>query len=677
VSEKLNIDLRKLFVKNDGVGLERVSMLLGDSITKIETSLVKIFEGKPLPPGKKHRNALDRGIIPIVKEISEIDLCNVLTYVVNKTPQIVKNIPFSADKKDGSSQLADSTKKESRQKSQFERKVQDLQDKAYEAQKLIDKYYTNFSDSNNVESRIGLQNLSRNLQLVFTTTEEAQSLLTQSNRELSIAFPQLLAYNAFLENVFGFFNKFSDFSSLSSKEIDKIKSYVDKTRGVLVAIQAFDSKNPASLIGLGISALSPKIQEDLDKINKIVNPDKLLPFVKNIQSVCINIQNSVIYVLSIVSMGQRIINTAVRIVRVLQIVKRFIYVLLVALPNMFLTVGVNQAFSDGLKKIQDLLDKILKTLNQLNGILLRIIVVIEYIIAQIEEILRYVKIMILNLESCSNSDPEIVKQLKEVVTSLENSVKSLNDFKNNYKTKSSSKDNTFGDKTNKYSIRIVTEQLADEGITLKRRFGIAVDKNGVLVASSTPTFASEDSIIISEVKLILVSKKLVNPEMSELSGEGIRIINESLNFVQDDEVSINESLLDVDFSFDVNQEESLDDPNNENEDRGIGLNAFANKLPGGKKLRDRVRKRISAIIGNFSSQNPGVSVPISQNVTQGSTADTQYNKEQRIKQLQEKREELSKQRRRALLAGPAGVAIVAAKTKEIRDIDKQIEDLRK
>ena len=677
MSEKLQIELRKLFVKNDGKGLERVVSIIGDSITKAEIALVKVFEGKPLPQGKKYRNPLDAGLVPIVRQVSEIDLCNVFTYIVNKTPQLVKNIPMGADKKDGSSDSADSTKKEARSKLELDKKIQYVQDKCYEAQKLIDRYYTNFSNEVNVESRIGLYNLTRNLQLVFSTNTETTSVLDYNSKELANIFPQIQAYNSFLENVFGFFNKFSDFSNLPIKDIDKIRSYIDKTRGVLVAVQALDPKNPGSLIGLGITFLSPKIQQDIDKLNKIVNPERLLPFVKNIQAVCLNVQNTVKFVLSIIRRAQNVISTAVRVVRIMQIVRRFIYLLLVALPNMFLTVGINQAFSDGLKKIEDLLNKILNALNQLNGILVRIILSIEYIISQIEAILGHLRTIILNLESCNNADPEIVKQLKEVASSLENDLKTLKDFKNNYESKKYGKDSTFGDKRNKYNIQIITEQLSDEGISLKRRYGIALDKNGALVASSTPTFASDDSIIVNEVKLILVSKKLVNPEVSELSTESISVINESLNFLEDDDLALSDDLFDFNTNFDFENQDSLDDPDNENEEKGIGLNAFANKLPGGKKLRERVRKKINAIVGNFSSQNPNVSVPVSQNVLQQGNSNSTYNKEEKIKQLEQKKQELVKQRRRALLTGPAGAAIVAAKSKEIADIDKQIKELRK
>jgi hypothetical protein len=328
---------------------------------------------------------------------------------------------------------------------------------------------------------------------------------------------------------------------------------------------------------------------------------------------------------------------------------------------------------EGVEKLQKLLDNIIKRLTQLNQILQIIVYVVEYVILQIEQVLLYLKIIILNLENCNYADPDIVKDLKNTVASLEDTVKVLKDFKNNYENKKSSTNNTFGDVKNKYTIRIITEELADDSIDIKRRYGIALDKNGVLVASSTPTFASEDSIIIDEVKLILVSKKLVNPEISELSSESIATINDSLNFLEDDELTMEKFIDDINTDFSTSNEE-VDDPNNEDEEKGIGLNAFVNKLSGGKKLRQRVRKRLSAISGNYQSTVSSMNNPIAQKFANSQST---YSKNLKIEELQDQRVELVKQRSKALLLGPAGAAVVAAKTKEIKDIDAQITELRK
>ena len=70
-----------------------------------------------------------------------------------------------------------------------------------------------------------------------------------------------------------------------------------------------------------------------------------------------------------------------------------------------------------------------------------------------------------------------------------------------------------------------------------RRYGIALDINGILAAQSTPTFASDDNIIIQEVKLILASKGLIPNLPSPLSIAELNILENALAFLEDDSLS--------------------------------------------------------------------------------------------------------------------------------------------
>lgn len=664
-------DISKVLNATDAKGLEKAVLIVNSVVTRIELSLITVFEGKPLPPGKNHRNPLDKGIVPIVRDLSQIDLCNVLTYTVSKVPNLVKNIPSAANKRDGSSDSADSTKKEARQKSPLEKSIQFVQDKAFEAQKLIDNYYALYGTANDLSARNALLILCRNLEITLQSVNQSDLVV---NQDVVKVFPQLKAYNNFIENAFGYFNRFLDLSLASNAEIEKVTSYIDKTRNILVAIQLFDIKNPAQLLTIGLSFLPQSVQRDIENLNKIVKPEKLLPFLKSIQSACLNIQTQANFLLSAIRSGQTLVSTLVSVVKVFKVIINLLLALLSALPNIFTTVGLNAILMrNGINKVDKLLENVIKRLDQLNFILLRCVSVVEYVVSKIEEILFYLRIIIANLENCNYADPQIVKDLKTTAESLENVNKTLRDFKENYENKKSSTDKSFGDRRNKYTIRIVTEEVTDEGITLKRRYGIALDKYGALVASSTPTFASEDSIIIDEVKLILVSKKLVNPQVSSLSTESIAIINESLNFLEDDVLTSDEEFLDFDTVVTLDSED-LDDPNNENEEQGIGLNAFLNKLPGGKKLRKRVRDRMLKVSQDYNTRLSSVQSPITQRVvSQQST----YQKNMKIQELQDRRGELVKQREDAIKKGFAGRQVAAEKTKEIKDIDAQIAELRK
>ena len=85
-----------------------------------------------------------------------------------------------------------------------------------------------------------------------------------------------------------------------------------------------------------------------------------------------------------------------------------------------------------------------------------------------------------------------------------------------------------------------------------------------------------------------------------MNSQDLNTIEESLNFLEDDNISIDDM---------TNLDDGLDSPDNENEDSGLGLNAFVNKLSGGKKLRKRMRKimaqqtqQLTTDLGTMKSQ---------------------------------------------------------------------------
>ncbi len=649
-------------------GIEKVILIINDGVVSIQGTLQNIFDGKPLPSGSKHKNPLDYGLIPITQDLAQIDLCNVINYTISKIPNIKRNTPQGANKTDGSSNDADGTKKDSKPKSQFQRSLQFVQEKAYDAQLLIDRYYSDYAEVDNPNSRVALFTLAQNVQTVLSSVD---SLSVQPNEDMEKVFPQIKAYNNFISNASGFFNKYASFSSISIKELEKVNSYFQKIRAILIAIQSFDANDPAKLLQLGVNFLPPNVQENINRINRLVKPERLLPFIKNVQLACLNLQKIANFMVSLIKRAQSVIVTLTGIVRVVLFIKdKFLLPLLSLIPSMFSTEGVSLGFVKAEKKLTDLLENILKRLSQLNSVLAVIAYTVEYIISQIDLMLPNIKIIIQNLESCSEADPQIVKDLKNTVSQLEDTLQVLKDFRNTYQYKTTEKDKTYGDSKNKYTIRVIEEQLTDEGISIRRRYGVALDKYGVLVASSTPTFASDTSIIVEEVKLVLVSNKLVNPELSSLSSEGIITINTALNYLEDSEEF---SEVNVELATDA---DGLDDPNNENEDVGIGLNAFVNKLNGGKKLRKRVRERLLKISNKFQQElaTGNFDSPVTQKVAKQQSA---YSKNIQIEELNAKKGELEKQRNDALKQGFSGREVVKQKQLEIDAINKQILELRK
>jgi hypothetical protein len=138
-----------------------------------------------------------------------------------------------------------------------------------------------------------------------------------------------------------------------------------------------------------------------------------------------------------------------------------------------------------------------------------------------------------------------------------------------------------------YDIRVVDEELTDRSIQNKRRRGIALTQTGQIVAQSDLTFATNTAVIIAEVKQKLVSLGLVQPNLvsgttnnAVADATNLATISESLDYLDNNDV----------IQDDLNITTTPSDlPDNLDETKGLGLNAFINNLKGGKKLRKRVQ----------------------------------------------------------------------------------------
>ena len=103
-------------------------------------------------------------------------------------------------------------------------------------------------------------------------------------------------------------------------------------------------------------------------------------------------------------------------------------------------------------------------------------------------------------------DPKLIQDFKDVRDALQSRADELLAFLTNYFNKKNAKNNTFGP----YTIEILTEEVANSELNIRRRFGIAIDDKGIMALQSDPTYASDDRIIINEVKAKLLSSGLVN-----------------------------------------------------------------------------------------------------------------------------------------------------------------------
>jgi hypothetical protein len=184
-----------------------------------------------------------------------------------------------------------------------------------------------------------------------------------------------------------------------------------------------------------------------------------------------------------------------------------------------------------------------------------------------------------NNNATDSSQNSLFNSIENDINELEQSNNEVKSFTQNYRNKQSTKNKTyFG-----YTIEILTEKINDKVVqeTIRpKRFGIAINSDGITVVQSTATFASDDNVIISEVKLLLIQKNLIKNPVSLFTDAELNVIADSLSILSDSDIVLE----------DIMDENYLDSPDNEDENDGLGLNAFINKLKGGKKLRERIKK---------------------------------------------------------------------------------------
>lgn len=559
-------------------GLEKAIFVAGQGILKAQFALDGVFYGKFQYEGSnKIKKALDLGIINVLEDLSNIDLCNVLNYAINKIPG---SKPFDPENKP-SDPLGLAKYR--------------VQKAAFDTQKKIDGFYASYLDSADQQSKAkAVYDIIQDIKDAFSeiNDQEAQSALRDPR--LIQAFPQIQVVNNFLEKTFSNFNTYSDFRQIPSTDIQKLVNNIDKVREYTILVQGLNT--PANAIGF-VDTVFPNanIQEEIQRLQKIIDPARLMPLLKNMIESLKKVQSVCNVFVTFITSAQAIIRISTLIIKALKIVVKFLKKL--PIPNQFTVVGITNTLSGFCEMLLKGIDNLLNRLGQLNTLLSLCVGLLNEVSIILFEIISKINRMLVGLEACNNVDPQIVKDLQDITNSLDNTAKYFQKFVENYNNKKNTESATFGD----FTIQIVTEEVVDESFTLRRRYGIALGKNGSIVAKSTPTFASDNQIIINEVKVQLATLGFVKSEVSLTNIQELNTISESLSYLFDNDINLSD--LDTD-----NFDNGLDSGDNENENDGLGLNAFVNKLQGGKKLRKRMRemmiKNNQALVKDLKNTDP-------------------------------------------------------------------------
>jgi hypothetical protein len=556
-----------------------VPAIAGTNTTTGSLSYTSTIAAPTPPPG----NLVESGLFNALDALNQVDLCSVITYVTD-------TINTSSPPKS----------KRSKDPNATQTALYALQDKAEEVQKFIDKYvaYPNVfigsylgtgpnavpqnvavSQSNapaDGGSQVQKYNMYFLMQAMKDTlsmgSESTGSLFSAEDKTLLTTVPGLGGNLNIIDDFLGTINKYSDYRQISNADFQSLQNKITKIRSVCVTIQNTDFKSSLALIG---NFLGVDIRSQIQQLSKFIDPTKIIPTLKQINSAIrafIRIANQIQGVLRL---GQYLIKLALLFYKVFKFILYFFKVL--PLPSMFGTAGTQVTIQNASDAAKDESEGVARLLKGVNALLSVVVVFIRYLLTNTNEILVRLNTTLLTLEACeAMKQSDVLLELQQTRGDLVILQEQLATYIIKYDSKIDPSTAIFGT----YDIRVVEEEVTERTIQNKRRRGIALNQDGQIVAQSDLTFATNTALIIAEVKQKLVSLKLVQPSLASADSTNLAVISESLDYLDNNDV-IQDDLNITPVPTDL--------PDNADESKGLGLNAFINNLSGGRKLRKRVQ----------------------------------------------------------------------------------------
>jgi hypothetical protein len=563
----------------------------------------------PTPP--KKQTLINSGLFNALDALNRVDLCNIITYFLDNIN--IKKKPRPPRETWTGAQKAFYT----------------LQDKALVVQIAIDKYtafptvfignylgtgpdpltmdqavtgsgaplgQTDISGTD--VSKYNMYNLLQSIKDSFADRVNSAlgGALTPEEKAIAAEVPGLTLNLNFVDNFIASISKYTDYREISNEDFVKLQDRINKLRAVCVVINTLDFKSALALAG---NFLNVDVRAQIQELSKFVDPTKIIPTLKQINNAIRSFINIATRLQNLITQAQFVIKIAIIIIKVFKFIRAFFLAL--PLPSMFTTTGINIALNEAHNAAKETQKGLIKILNEVNALLSVILIFTRYLLANANELLTRLDRLLATLEGCEAvKDSDVIAELKQTRDALS----ALRDNLAAYITQYDSKTNPDSTEFGQYSIRVVDEEVVDRSITNKRRRGIALDQYGVIVTQSDLTFATNTQVIIGEVKVKLIAAGLVLPSLATLDGSDLAIISESVNYLDSND------LLDDNLNIEANF--SSDTPDNEDESKGLGLNAFINNLPGGKRLRKRVRRQLASASEKLGSQIEGEKVQTSQ-----------------------------------------------------------------
>ena len=163
-----------------------------------------------------------------------------------------------------------------------------------------------------------------------------------------------------------------------------------------------------------------KIKLDLSKLQKFVDPTKLIPFLTTLLNLLRGISNVIQVIINFLQQIKNIVNLLKTIVTVINAVILAVYAVTAVLPTMFLTAGIVLGFEKILKTIQKtILDPLTAVLTEIDNGLALIIGILTTIQNFLSKIISILLDIINQLQNCNDlSVSTLLADFKNTIGSL-------------------------------------------------------------------------------------------------------------------------------------------------------------------------------------------------------------------------------------------------------------------
>lgn len=542
----------------------------------------------PTPP---EANLVNSGLFNALDALNQVDLCSVLTYVtdninIKKTPKS-KRAPIG-------------------QRTEAQSALYNLQDAAEFVQTSIDKYtaYPNIfigsyvgtgpnavppqqaasqSDApveggQNVQ-KYNMYFLMQSIKDTFSF-ESSSSIFTAEDKTLLTTVPGLGGNLNIVDDFIGTINKYSDYRQIPNDDLQKLQNKITTIRSVCVTIQNLDFKNALALAG---NFLGTDIRAQIQQLGKFVNPTRIITTLREINSSLQTFIRQARQVQGILSLGQFLIKLALLFNKVFKFIQQFITN--APIPAATQTTGTISRLEKARITAKDETDGVTRLLKLVNALLSVVVAFLRYLLANTNELISRLEILLTNLEACQAvQDSDVISELQQTKSELINLREQLGIYITQYDSKTDTNNTTFGI----YDIRVVDEELTDKSIQNKRRRGLALDQAGNIVTESDLTYATNTAVIIAEVQQKLMALGLVKSGIVEIDAANLALIADSLNYLDSNDILQGDLNIDA---FATAEEAAA-----------ANISSFLDGLPGGVKFKQNSRSVVTAYSADAAKQ---------------------------------------------------------------------------